>query len=58
MVGKIDLRGPRPSGCNQLLLFITVVRYTCVLLYAKMLKETETKVTIFCPIFMIGGILI
>ena len=29
------------------------------MLYAKMLKETETKVTsFFCPIFVIGGILI
>ena len=48
-MGKIELRGPGPLGCkyyNYLLL------YTFVLLYAKMLKETETEETrLFCRIF-------
>ena len=45
-----------PFGCQYYLLLITVV-YTCVLLYAKMLKETENEETrLFCQIFVIGGI--
>ena len=38
-----------------------IVNYCCtrVLLYAKMLKETENEETrLFCQIFVIGGILI
>ena len=39
------------------LLFVVNYRYTRVLLYAKMLKETENEETrLFCQIFVIGGI--
>ena len=48
----------RPLGCQYHLLLIAVVD-TRVLLYAKMLKETENEETrLFCQIFVIGGILI
>ena len=58
MVGKIELRGPGPLVVN------TVINYCCtrVVLYAKMLKETEIQekkaqeTRLFCDIFMIGGI--
>ena len=57
---KIELRGcAGPPGRQYYLLLITVVPCTCVLLYAKMLKETENEETrLFWQIFAIGGILI
>ena len=46
MVGKLQLMGPGPNYSS-----------TRVLLYTKMLKETENEETrLFCPIFIISGI--
>ena len=44
-LAKIELKEPGPLG-RQILLLITVVRVCCctrVLLYVKMLKETEER---------------
>ena len=53
---KIELRGcAGPPGCQYYLLLITVVRVYCctrVLLYPKMLKETENEETSFFGKFL------
>ena len=53
---KIELRGMRRASWSSIL-FIANYCCTRVLLYAKMLKETENDETrLFCQTFVIGGI--
>ena len=58
LVGKNLIKGVRRAPWSSILV---IVNYCCtrVLLYAKMLKETENEETrLFWQIFVVGGILI